>query len=375
MSGADYKTGVRIRLGKGVLWASKSYNRAISGDIRQGVAIGLKGMLCDCLSLNTMSDCQSKKRADYLSDKMIWEKERLFSSTLRFIKSIYNLLKSSQLHLFSLYPPGHFSSPIPNIREIFSREGEIFDQSVRDIPGIDLREHQQVNLLHALSKYYVDLPFTPNSIRPRRYYYENDFFSYGDAIILFSMLRHYRSRRVVEIGSGFSSAVMLDTKELFLGDSIDLTFVEPNPHRLLGLLKEHGKAECHIIQKRVQDIDLSIIESLDENDLLFVDSSHVLKMGSDVGYIIFHILPRLKRGVIVHFHDIPWPFEYSKEWLVRGMIWNEAYFLRSFLQYNDAFPILYFNAYMYKFHREILRQKMPLCLQNPGGSLWLKKAV
>ena len=297
------------------------------------------------------------------------------SSTLRLLKSIHNLLKSNNLQAFSVYPPGHFSSPIPNIRDLLSREEGLFDQNVRDIPGIDLREQQQINLLQALAEYYVDLPFTPKSIGPRRYYYENDFFSYGDAIILFSMLRHYRPRRVIEIGSGFSSAVMLDTNELFLGDSTDLTFVEPNPDRLLGLLKDNREDECYVIQKRIQDIDLSVVESLDENDFLFVDSSHVLKVGSDVGYIVFHVLPRLKRGVIVHFHDIPWPFEYPREWLRRGIIWNETYFLRSFLQYNNAFQILYFNAYIYQFHREILGQKMPLCLRNPGGSLWLKKAV
>ena len=297
------------------------------------------------------------------------------SSTLRLLKSIHNLLKSNNLQAFSVYPPGHFSSPIPNIRDLLSREEGLFDQNVRDIPGIDLREQQQINLLQALAEYYVDLPFTPKSIGPRRYYYENDFFSYGDAIILFSMLRHYRPRRVIEIGSGFSSAVMLDTNELFLGDSTDLTFVEPNPDRLLGLLKDNREDECYVIQKRIQDIDLSVVESLDENDFLFVDSSHVLKVGSDVGYIVFHVLPRLKRGVMVHFHDIPWPFEYPREWLRRGIIWNETYFLRSFLQYNNAFQILYFNAYIYQFHREILGQKMPLCLRNPGGSLWLKKAV
>src|SRR6266702_6133114 len=95
--------------------------------------------------------------------------------------------------------------------------GALFDQSIRDIPGVDLREQQQINLLQALSKYYIELPFTPNPTGPRRYYYENNFFSYGDAIILFSMLRHYRPRRLIEIGSGFSSAVMLDTRELFLG--------------------------------------------------------------------------------------------------------------------------------------------------------------
>lgn len=322
----------------------------------------------------------TSQRSDYhkndaLSAREYASKEDLFSPMLRLIRGIYNLVKGSGLHAFSLYPPGHFSSPIPNIKEVVSRGDELFDQSVRDIPGIDLREDQQINLLHALSGYYVDLPFTPNRVASRRYYYENDFFSYGDAIILFSMLRHYGPKRVVEIGSGFSSAVLLDTKELFLGDSTDLTFVEPDPRRLSGLLKDRGEGEHRLIEKRVQDVDLSVFEALGENDLLFVDSSHVLKIGSDVGYIIFHILPRLKRGVLVHFHDIPWPFEYPKEWLVRGMIWNEAYFLRSFLQYNIAFQILYFNAYMHRFHRDTLGQKMPLCLKNPGGGLWLRKSI
>jgi hypothetical protein len=296
-------------------------------------------------------------------------------TAIKHLKAIYHLLKGSNLSLFSDYPPGHFSSPMPNIKEILSRQEELFNQSVTEIPGVELREQQQVNLLQALSLYYADLPFTADSIGSRQYYYENDLFSYGDAIILFSMLRHYRPRRVIEIGSGFSSALMLDTRELFLGDSIELTFVEPNPDRLLSLLKKPEAENYHLIEKRIQDIDLSIVESLNENDLLFVDSSHVLKVGSDVGHIIFQILPRLKKGVIVHFHDIPWPFEYPKEWFMSGMIWNEAYFLRSFLQYNTAFQILYFNAYIAQVHREILSQKMPLCLQNPGGSLWLKKVV
>lgn len=239
---------------------------------------------------------------------------------------------------------------------------------------MEMNESQQLTLAQDLSAYYADLPFTAHAIEQRAYYYENDFFSYGDAVILFAMLRHYRPRRVVEIGSGFSSAVMLDTKALFLGDSIDLTFVDPDPQRLLRLLK--GRAiDYRLIQNRIQDVGVSLVDALDENDLLFVDSSHVLKAGSDVGHIIFQLLPRLKRGVIIHFHDIPWPFEYPQEWLVAGRFWNEAYFLRAFLQYNAAFSILYFNAYMHQFHRELLRQQMPLCLLNPGGSLWLKKAV
>jgi predicted O-methyltransferase YrrM len=288
-------------------------------------------------------------------------------------KAVYHRLKGSPRHGYSSFPPGHFSSPIPDIQEILARQEGLFDQRVSVIPGLDLRDQQQVELLQALSSYYAELPFPAAATGSTRYHYENDFFSYGDAIILFSMLRHFRPRRVLEIGAGFSSALLLDTSELFFGEALELTFVEPNPERLLSLLKNPAEAKPHLIQKRIQDTDLSIVDSLQENDLLFVDSSHVLKVGSDVGHIIFQILPRLRRGVLIHFHDIPWPFEYPREWLVRGIIWNEAYILRAFLQYNSAFQILYFNAYMDSLHRELLGQSMPLCLQNPGGSLWLKK--
>ena len=304
--------------------------------------------------------------------KFTQETESLFNAIFTLIKSLVNLLGSSDLQSFSQYPPGHFSSPIPNLKDVLARADEIFAPNTREIPGLDLREAEQLALLDTLSAYYGELPFTAQAMASRRYYYENDFFSYGDAIILFAMLRHYKPKRIVEIGAGFSSALMLDTRELFPDDPMDLTFVEPNPQRLLKLLQGQAAA-CHLIQKRLQDMELSVIEALQENDLLFIDSSHVVKTGSDVGQLIFHILPRLKSGVVVHFHDIPWPFEYSKDWLVKGIIWNEAYFLRAFLQYNTAFSILYFNDYMYKFHQELLGQRMPLCLRNPGGSLWLQK--
>jgi hypothetical protein len=100
-----------------------------------------------------------------------------------------------------------------------------------------------------------------------------------------------------------------------------------------------------------------------------------LNVGSGVARIFFEILPKLKRGVMVHFHDILWPFEYPKEWFIEGRAWNEAYALRVFLQFNNVFEILYFNSYMGHFYRKRLQEKMPLCLRNTGGSLWLKKVV
>jgi hypothetical protein len=110
-----------------------------------------------------------------------------------------------------------------------------------------------------------------------------------------------------------------------------------------------------------------------ESDVLFVDSSHVVKVGSDVLDLFFRILPRLKSGVYIHFHDIFHPFEYPKEWIINGKAWNEAYLLRAFLQYNDSFEIVFFNTFLEFFHPGRFHRDMPLCMKNPGGSIWLRK--
>jgi hypothetical protein len=121
-------------------------------------------------------------------------------------------------------------------------------------------------------------------------------------------------------------------------------------------------------------VDASIFKALGQNDILFVDSTHVSKTGSDVNRILFEILPSLNRGVIIHFHDIFYPFEYPKEWVLdwAGFGWNEIYILRAFLTNNPNYTILLFNTFLEHFHKEWFLQHMPLCLRNTGGSLWIK---
>ena len=124
----------------------------------------------------------------------------------------------------------------------------------------------------------------------------------------------------------------------------------------------------------------SAVALMRENDILFVDSSHVAKTQSDVVHLLFKILPSLNKGVIIHFHDILWPFEYPRLWLDDGRAWNEAYFLRAFLQFNSAFRILYFNSMMENRLSDFLRSTMPLAMKTPSSrltpgntSLWIRK--
>ena len=272
-------------------------------------------------------------------------------------------------------PPGHFYSPIPSLEQIAGDKARIFGSIPRSTPGVELYESEQLALLEQFIPLYDQIPFQPHLVEGLRYRFENGAYSYSDAILLYCMIRFLKPKRIIEVGSGFSSCVTLDTNELFFDGSIATTFIEPYPKLLLSLVKETDKSTVKIIPSRLQDIDLGEFETLESNDILFIDSTHVSKIDSDVNHIFFDILPRLAQGVHVHFHDIIYPFEYPKEWIDRGRAWNEAYMLRTFLQYNSEFRVVLMNTFMEQFHESFFREKMPLCLKNVGGSLWIRKVV
>ena len=279
------------------------------------------------------------------------------------------MLKKNQ----DFVPSGHFYSPIPSLEEIRKDEARIFGANPRTIAGLELREAEQLELLQKFAAYYEQMPFEDRKKAGLRYYYENTAYSYSDAILLHCMIRFLKPKKVIEVGSGFSSCMTLDTNELFFGGAIETTFVEPYPELLLSLIKETDKAKIKTISSRLQDVDLKEFDELKADDILFIDSTHVSKINSDVNRIFFDILPRLASGVYIHFHDIFFPFEYPKEWIFEGRAWNEAYLLRAFLQYNNAFRIVLMNTFMEHFHPAFFEQNMPLCMKNKGGSIWIRK--
>jgi hypothetical protein len=270
-------------------------------------------------------------------------------------------------------PPGHFYSPIPSIPEIKDREREIFDRLEKQIPGIDLNEEAQLALLEAFQSYSQDIPFKPHKSEGLRYHFENPAYSYSDGIFYYCMIRHLNPKRIVEVGSGYSSSLAMDVNELFYNNEIALTCIEPYPDLLLSLMKPGDKDRVRIVPKKVEEVELSIILNLLKSDILFIDSTHVSRVGSDVNRLIFEILPRLAPGVHIHFHDIFFPFEYLREWIYEGRAWNEAYLLRAFLQYNSEFRVVFFNTFLQRYHRERLLSDFPLTQKNTGGSIWLTK--
>jgi len=271
-------------------------------------------------------------------------------------------------------PPGHFYSPIPSISQLKMDEEEIF-AAPPGIRGVDLNEKTQLELLRQLGTYYPEQPFAAQATPGRRCFFENPNYSYGDAIVLYCMIRHLRPQRIVEVGSGYSSCVMLDTNELFFDNSIACTFIDPYPQLLRDLIHESDHDRIRILGKQVQHIDDAVFRELQPSDILFIDSSHLAKTGSDLNYLVFKILPLLREGVYIHFHDIFYPFEYPKDWVYEGRAWNEAYLLRAFMQYNRAFQIQFFTSFLVEKHHEIFESLMPLCVKCPGANLWLKKTL
>lgn len=271
------------------------------------------------------------------------------------------------------FPAGHYYSPVVNVDEIKLRENEIWkiDQP-STLPGIELNENAQLALINKFAKYYPEIPFLDDKSEQHRYYFRNDFYSYSDAIFLYSIIRHFNPTRIIEVGSGFSSAVMLDTLQLLNRSETKMTFIEPFAERLHSLLTDNDRQKASIIEKGLQTIDITFFEQLCENDILFIDSTHVAKTGSDVNYLLFEIIPTLKKGVLIHFHDVFYPFEYPKDWVLSGRSWNEDYFLRSFLMYNNSFEIILFSHFIHLKHGDCLSQ-MPDCYKNSGGSFWIRK--
>ena len=215
-------------------------------------------------------------------------------------------------------------------------------------------------------------PFPTTAAPGFRYYFENAFFGFGDGLVLHALLRSQPPKRFIEIGSGFSSACAVDTIDTFLGGACELTFIEPFPERLLGVLGVRA-SQARILNVPVQAVPLEIFDELEAGDILFIDSSHVMRTGSDVCFELFEILPRLARGVRVHIHDMGWPFEYPEEWILeQNRSYNEAYGVRAFLCDNPHWKIVFFNDYFARFELPRIQRTFSQ-VSNFGGSLWLER--
>ena len=267
---------------------------------------------------------------------------------------------------------GHYYSPIPDCSEV-QRQIEIKRGEVPSVPEIDLNREAQEALLAEFVAYQAEVPFPAEKSEGFRYFHDNEWFTYADAVFLHCLLRKHQPRRIIEVGSGFSSAVMLDTIDRFFSTPPEVTLIEPYPERLRSLLFEGDLDRVKIFESKVQEVSIGVFSELRAGDLLFIDSSHVIKCGGDLQFLMFDVLPRLPAGVFVHFHDIFYPFEYPEEWLNQARNWNELYLLRAFLAHNRDWEIHFFNSYVAAEFPGFIGSHLPLCTKSAGGSIYLRR--
>ncbi len=235
----------------------------------------------------------------------------------------------------------HFYQPIPNRQEIMTYAGK-----ERPLSSIEWHLDKQTELVKYLLEKYA-LEFNNKEIFSAFGYSEDSSgLISGDAEVLYAMVREKKPDRVIEIGSGGSTKIIAAALKMnFIENSqkSQLISIEPYPQDFLKDFANVSKdfLEFSLLTQKVEAVDLSVFESLQTNDILFVDSSHVFKSGSDVEFEFLQVYPRLQTGVLVHIHDIFFPYDYPIEWnLKESRYWNEQYFLETFLQFNKKFEVL-----------------------------------
>jgi hypothetical protein len=253
-------------------------------------------------------------------------------------------------------------------------------QRKSSLPGIDINEAQQLELLSEFVRFYKEeyeqIPKSKTNAL-HQYYIDNGDFESVDGEILYCMIRHFKPKRIIEIGSGNSTLLSAQAtiRNQTESHACDLTAIEPYPEKVLT---KGFPGLSRLIPKRLQDVPLTEFARLEANDILFIDSSHVLKIRSDVQYEFLEILPYLAAGVLVHVHDIFLPMEYPKNWILHDhRFWNEQYLLQAFLIHNVAWKVLWAGSYMHLQHPATLEQTFSS--YNRGkrwpGSFWMQRLL
>ncbi len=280
--------------------------------------------------------------------------------TLRVFRKvgIYPLLDHYYEPLFN---PAHLRKPLSEDREL---------------RGIDWNEAEQLDLL---SKFHFNQELTRFPLDRQddhEFFYQNGFFESGDAEFLYNMIRLFKPKRIFEIGSGQSTLLAASAVKANRGEDPDYqcehVCIEPYE---VGWLDEIG---VNVVRMPVELIDTSLFGQLEENDILFIDSSHMIRPQGDVLYEYFEILPILKSGVLIHIHDIFTPKDYLEEWIQSVCFWNEQYLLEAFLSYNSEFKIMGALNFLKHHHPNELTAVCPVLREQfdsrEPGSFWLRRA-
>ncbi len=271
---------------------------------------------------------------------------------------------------FHIYPV-HYYSPLPSIREL--KENPALWSGRSELGGIDMRLEAQLQLVDTLSQWQTECEeAVPNYASLVSDQSLGAGYGEIEALILHAMIRYLRPRRIIEVGSGYSTYVSSQALNLN-ANSGELICIEPYPYEELQKLQ----GVSQLIPQKVQAVPRSFFRQLDENDILFIDSSHIVKVGSDVVYLFLEVLPVLRPGVVVHVHDIGFPYWRMQPLacLEDTLFANEVFLVQAFLAFNDVFQILLCSSFLHFDHPEVLKGLFPRYdpASHMPSSLWLQR--
>ena len=245
----------------------------------------------------------------------------------------------------------------------------------RDLPGIDLNTAEQLTLLGQFdyNEELIKIPLTSKS--DTEFFYNNGAYGSGDAEYLYNMIRHFKPCRIIEIGSGLST---LMTQNAIKQNQMDnpgyqCKHICIEPYEMPWL----QKLDIELRRKLVEEVPIEEFQQLQENDILFIDSSHIIRPQGDVLFEYLQLLPRINKGVIVHIHDIFTPKDYPEDWVIKEhRLWNEQYLLEAFLTGSDSYRIIGAVNYLSNHYRDEFSAKCPIYAQQPGrepAAFWMVK--
>jgi hypothetical protein len=269
--------------------------------------------------------------------------------------------------------PKHFYSPIPNPAEL---SGELWERPSA-LRGIDFDVSGQAAFLEGLAPLIGEFgaPFE----RPAGgggFHFDNDFYSTVEAEVAYAIVRRFKPRRVIELGSGYSSLVLgraCDANERD-GSPVHYAAFDPYPSATTAA---GVPGMTSLSRSRAQDVPLEEFKSLGSSDVLFVDTTHTVKIGGDVNYLILDVLPTLADGVLVHFHDIFLPWEYPRHWVLDvGRYWAEQYLLQAFLSMNPSYEVVFAAHALLHARHELFERLFPSF--HPGANpsaFWIRRKL
>jgi hypothetical protein len=266
----------------------------------------------------------------------------------------------------------HYYSPVPDIDGIPDRAWE--DSSA--LGGLRFDPRTQLALLEReLAPYLGEFaPPRESSGRQGDFHLDNNTYESVDAETLYAMVRRHTPRRVIELGSGSSSLVIGEALSRNADQSKQCRYEifdpYPNPDLEVALTRFATTTRLG-----ATEVPLSTFEQLAAGDILFVDTTHTVKTGSDVNYIVLDVLPALRAGVLVHFHDIFLPWEYPRRWVEGGRYWAEQYLLQAFLAFNDSWQVVFAAQAVARAFPDELGRLIPSFRAGVSpGALWLRRS-